>query len=175
MWVQATNLARVCTAKWQPLYAVVEKAGEPRPQLCQIFLSPYNWDHAYFYNNEWHAVDGNTIKVYEWANWRNYNSETDWQAIQYSNKQSITRPEEPVITNYTVTVEVNNADYWTVDTSEVTVASWTAVSAEANVLTIWTNTITATAAEGYVFSSWGTLPETVTEDLTITATFTADL
>ena len=38
---------------------------------------------------------------------------------------------------------------------------------------IGSNEITATAETGYAFSSWGTLPETVAEDLSITATFIA--
>ena len=38
---------------------------------------------------------------------------------------------------------------------------------------IGSNEITATAETGYNFSTWGTLPETVTEDLNITATFAA--
>ena len=40
---------------------------------------------------------------------------------------------------------------------------------------IGSNEITATAGTGYEFSSWGTLPATVTGDLTITATFIGEL
>ena len=77
--------------------------------------------------------------------------------------------------NYTVTIEVNDESYGSVDTSEVTVAYETPITAESNVLSIWENVeVTATAETGYVFSSWWILPETVTEDLTITASFEAE-
>lgn len=49
------------------------------------------------------------------------------------------------------------------------------ISANGNVLTVWewyeATEITATPNAGYVFSSWGNFPATVTGDLTITATF----
>ena len=77
------------------------------------------------------------------------------------------------VNQYTVTIQSNNTDYGTVDESSVTVDYGTAISVSNNVLTIWTTEITATAETGYEFSSWGTLPETVTEDLSITATFEA--
>lgn len=76
---------------------------------------------------------------------------------------------------YTATIESDDTDKWTVDVSEVTADYGTSISAEANVLTIWSTTITATAETGYVFASWWTLPETLTEDVTITATFEAPL
>lgn len=79
------------------------------------------------------------------------------------------------VNQYTATIESDDTDKWTVDVSEVTADYGTAISAEANVLTIGSTTITATAESGYVFDSWGTLPETLTEDVTITATFTAAL
>lgn len=75
------------------------------------------------------------------------------------------------VNQYTATIESDDTDKWTVDVSEVTADYGTAISAEANVLTIGSTTITATAEEWYAFSSWGTLPETLTEDVTITATF----
>ena len=59
----------------------------------------------------------------------------------------------------------------TVDVSSVTVDYGTGISSSDNVLTIGSNTITATAESGYEFSSWGTLPAIVESDLTITATF----
>ena len=75
------------------------------------------------------------------------------------------------VNQYTATIESDDTDKGTVDVSEVTADYGTAISAEANVLTIGSTTITATAESGYAFSSWGTLPETLTEDVTITATF----
>jgi hypothetical protein len=74
--------------------------------------------------------------------------------------------------NYTVTIEVSPEWAGSVDTSEVTVAYETPIEVEWRVLTIGENIeVIATAEEWYVFSSWWELPETVTEDLTITATF----
>lgn len=80
------------------------------------------------------------------------------------------------VNQYTAWIESADTDKGTVDVSEVTADYGTAISAEANVLTIGTTTITATAESGYAFSSWGvngeSLPATLTEDITITATFT---
>lgn len=76
--------------------------------------------------------------------------------------------------SYTVTFTPNDATYGSVSPASVTADYGTSISASSNVLTIWETEITATAEAGYVFSSWGTLPETVTEDLSITATFEAE-
>ena len=75
------------------------------------------------------------------------------------------------VNQYTVTIESNDDAMGTVDVSEVTADYGTAISVVDNVLTIGETTVTATAESGYAFSSWGTLPETVTGNLTITATF----
>ena len=77
------------------------------------------------------------------------------------------------VNQYTATISSDDETMWSVDVSEVTADYGTTISAEANVLTIGSTTITATAESGYAFSSWGTLPETLTEDVTITATFSA--
>ena len=76
--------------------------------------------------------------------------------------------------SYTITIASNDETYGTVDVASVDADYGTSISASSNVLTIWETEITATAEAGYVFSSWGTLPETVTEDLSITATFEAE-
>lgn len=78
------------------------------------------------------------------------------------------------VNQYTVSIASNDETYGTVDVASVTADYGTAISAESNVLTIGETEITATAETGYHFSSWGTLPETVTETLSITATFEAD-
>lgn len=75
---------------------------------------------------------------------------------------------------YTVTIATNDATYGTVSPTSVTAPYGTSISASDNVLTIGETTVTATAESGYVFSSWGTLPETVTGNLNITATFEAE-
>ena len=94
MAVQPTNLARLCTAKWQPIYVAVEKAWEPRLQYCQVFISPYNWQAVYYYDNNWNEASG-TFYVYEGNVWREYDADADGSAVAYSNKRVITEPENP--------------------------------------------------------------------------------
>ena len=83
------------------------------------------------------------------------------------------------VNEYDLTIAVDDDTHGSVDVSSVeNVPYGTAISAAENVLTIGTGSskteITATAEEGYVFSSWGTLPSSVTWDATITATFEAE-
>lgn len=84
------------------------------------------------------------------------------------------------VNEYDITIVSSDTDKGTVDVAAIDNAPYgTKISAAENVLTIWewasATVVTATAWEWYVFSSWGTLPSSVTGDLTITATFTADL
>lgn len=78
------------------------------------------------------------------------------------------------VNTYTVTIATNDATYGAVSPTSVTAPYGASISASDNVLTIGETEITATAETWYHFSSWGTLPETVTEALSITATFEAD-
>lgn len=79
--------------------------------------------------------------------------------------------------NYTVTIEPNDDTMGSVTTESVVVAYGTAISASWTTLTIWWAECTAIAEEWYVFVSynvaWESLPESVTWDLAITATFEA--
>ena len=81
--------------------------------------------------------------------------------------------------NYTVTITPNDDTMGSVTTESVVVAYGTAISASWTDLTIWWAECTATAEDWYVFVSynvaWESLPETVTWDLAITATFQAAL
>ena len=88
-------------------------------------------------------------------------------------KTTYTATYTATVNEYTVSIAPNDVSYWTVDENSLTVDYGTAISAEGNVLTVWEESITATAEEGYQFSSWGTLPATVTENVSITATFEA--
>lgn len=106
--------------------------------------------------------------TYTFSGWTPTIATVTWDATYTATYSS-------TVNQYTATIESDDTDKGTVDVSEVTADYGTSISAEGNVLTIWTTTITATAGEGYVFSSWGTLPETLTEDVTITATFTVAL
>lgn len=80
------------------------------------------------------------------------------------------------VNEYTVSISSNNIDYWTVDESSVSdIPYWTKLSTENNVLTIWEGRsaveVTATAEDGYVFSSWWEVPVTVTGNTSIQANF----
>lgn len=86
---------------------------------------------------------------------------------------------DKTVNEYDLTIAVNDNTMWSVDVSSVdNVPYGTAISAEANVLTIGEGesktVVTATAETGYVFKSWGTLPSSVSGDATITATFEAE-
>ena len=110
------------------------------------------------------AADAQYTYTFSWrdpAVWAIYKSTT--YTAQYSTTTN----------QYTVSIASNDVDYWTVDVASVTVDYGTAISATNNVLTIGDTEITATAETWYEFSSWGTLPATVTETLSITATFVA--
>lgn len=80
------------------------------------------------------------------------------------------------VNEYTVSISSNDTDYGTVDVASVAdVPYGTAISAEGNVLTIGTwasaTEVTATAEDGYAFSSWWELPATVTGNTSIQASF----
>lgn len=82
---------------------------------------------------------------------------------------------DATVNKYTATIAVDPAAWGSVTSESVEADYGTAISAEWNVLTIGETTITATAETWYEFSSWGTLPETLTADVTITATFEATI
>lgn len=99
---------------------------------------------------------------------------TWWNPTVWPINKNTTYSAVYAIDTFSVTISVNDADYGSVNVSSLSnVPYGTAISASDNVLTIGETTITATASEWYQFSSWGTLPATVTEDLTITASFDA--
>lgn len=81
------------------------------------------------------------------------------------------------VNEYTVTVNVNDGTWGTVDVPSVTVPYGTAVSASGNVLSIGSTDVTATPAQStaqysYAFGSWTGTTATVTGDMTVTANFT---
>ena len=89
-------------------------------------------------------------------------------------------PVPPTPEEYQITIDTNDIDFWDVDVHFIDeIEEWTAISTNANVLTIWEATITATAEDWYKFTSWkleddSDLPATVTEDLSIVANFELD-
>ncbi len=75
---------------------------------------------------------------------------------------------------YTVTINVNNSDYGYVEPWEITnVPYWTQVYIDDDmILHIGNTTVTPHANSWYEFYSWtGTIPATITEDVTVTAAF----
>lgn len=84
--------------------------------------------------------------------------------------------------DYIVTIAVNDPAYGTVDVQTVTVDYGASISASGNVLTVGSTDVTATANQAtaqytFAFGSWTGVPAggTVTDDLTVTANFTATL
>ena len=174
MAIEPTNMARLCTDKWQPLWVKLDAH-----KYCQIFVSPYTWDYLYFYNNEWHNVGDNDMYYYDRTRWVKVTDES--LKLQYSNKVrdfSVTPT-----TMCTVTLTVNDTDHMELDLNWTAFQSWdtisvpygTSVSANGNVLTIGTNVITATVVTAwYDFIAWRwemfwPLPQTITGDTTVEA------
>lgn len=83
---------------------------------------------------------------------------------------------DSTVNKYTVTITVNDDTYGHTEPATITnVPYGVAVSEnEDHTLSIGTTTVTPTAETGYHFSSWWTLPETITWATSITATFEAD-
>ncbi|MBQ9650785.1 MAG: InlB B-repeat-containing protein [Prevotella sp.] len=79
---------------------------------------------------------------------------------------------------YTLTIEPNEAGWGTVSpTSVANIPYNTATSSSSNTFTVNGTTVTATPSDAtaeytYAFSEWTDLPATVTDDVTVTATFT---
>ena len=83
---------------------------------------------------------------------------------------------DSTVNQYTASIASNDTNMGTVDVSSATVDYGTEISSNDNVLTIGSNTITATAESWYEFSSWvdnnwDPLPATIVWDMTIVATF----
>ena len=83
-------------------------------------------------------------------------------------------------TTYTVTIAVDNGTYGTVSKTSVNVAKDTAISVNGNVLTIGTETVTATPAQAtaqytYAFDEFAYTGTSVTGNITVTAKFTRTL
>ena len=83
------------------------------------------------------------------------------------------------VETFTITIGVNNDSYWSINPSwAINIASWTAILVdENNVLTIWSNEVTATPTVAtpeytYIFTGWtNNCGNELTGDCTITANF----
>jgi len=174
MAIVPTNMARLCTDKWQPLWVKLDAH-----KYCQIFVSPYTWDYLYYYNNEWHNVGDSDMYYYDRTRWVKVT--TEWLKLQYSNKVrdfSVTPAEWCVVTLMTNewwgSIKLN----WTIIEEEttITVPSWTSVSVNDVTLTIWDNVAVATPDVWYHFVWWTDsdfwpLPATITSDIDAMAEF----
>lgn len=148
-WNVCDRLLNPISELYVPTWTTVERSIRNRLQ--------------FFYNEEEIArVSPEEATHYEFSS---------WGELPETITENVTMTATFMPVNYTVTIGVSPEWAGTVDTQQVTVAYGTEIDTVGNELIIWSNDITATAESGYEFSSWGTLPETVTEDLTITATF----
>ncbi len=86
---------------------------------------------------------------------------------------------QAVVSDYTVTINVNNSAYGSVSQSSLTVSPGSAITINGAQLTIDGQTVTATPAAGvgttyYLFNNWSNASGTVTANRTITANFTME-
>ena len=75
------------------------------------------------------------------------------------------------VPNYTVTIESSDATKGTVSHGTLTVPAGTTFTSSGATLTVGETAITATPKTGYSFVSWSPASGTISEDMTITATF----
>lgn len=126
--------------------------------------------------------DGTVLKSWTVKDWetpvapadptREHYTFTGWNPTVWPISKNTTYSAVYAIDTFTVTFTVNDQSYGSVSPSSIAnVPYGESITAGNNAITIGETTVTATASEWYKFSSWGTLPETVTENLTITATF----
>ena len=106
---------------------------------------------------------------YTFVNWTNAVSEVTGDI-------TITANFEQTMDEYVVSIEVNSADYGSVDTASITVHYDTPITVEGNTITIDGTKITATPKENnaqytYSFVDWTNATDSITGDRTITANF----
>lgn len=186
LWVYDPNFTEVDSWKVYP-----EKAWENVPATDELLI--YDWeqptdigtfedwlestyqfvDYDGTVLKSWKVKDGET-PVAPTNPTREHYTFTGWNPTVWPINKNTTYSAVYAIDTFSVTISVNDVDYGSVNVSSLSnVPYGTTISASDNVLTIGETTITATAETWYQFSSWGTLPATVTENLTITATFEA--
>lgn len=105
--------------------------------------------------------------TYTFAGW----NPTVWPI---SKKTTYTATYTATVNKYTVTFATNNNTLGTVSPASVAnVPYGTAITSSSNTVTVGETTATATAETWAEFTSWSEIPSTVTENVTITATFTS--
>lgn len=115
----------------------------------------YTYAFSGWYDGETLLVDGDTV----------------------SSDMTITAVFTRTVNQYTATISNLNPGFGTVSVSSVTADYGSAISAASNVLTVGASTVTATpttadAQYTYAFGQWGSYPATLTQDVTITVSFT---
>jgi hypothetical protein len=195
-WLEYTQSAWNDGRTYWPTWKVVESDDEMWVYDTNEPTDLFVWesgDKVSYIFKDW---DGTVLKEWKVKEWTKPTAPADptraataqytytfawWnpEVAKISKKTVYTATYEATPRNYTVTIEPNDDTMGSVTTESVVVAYGTAISASWTTLTIWWAECTATAEEWYVFVSynvaWETLPETVTWDLAITATFDAVL
>lgn len=191
-WVELANPQTHDVETYWPVWKSLEDETVGY-YLTNVPTDLYNWDSgdevAYRFMN-WTTVL-QSWKVDEWET-PEYTGDTPTKSAtaQYTYTFSWWKPTvwpiykktdfkaqfDSEVNEYDINIAPNDRGYGTV--SETIVADipyGTKLSTDDNVLTIWEGTsaveVTATANDGYVFSSWGDVPATVTDDTSITAIF----
>ena len=185
------DLTSVTTSEYWPVWKALndEMVGY---YLTNVPTELYNWDEVDEVTYTFKDYDGTVLKTGKVDDGETPTAPADptreadaqytytfagWNPTvgKITKKTTYTATYTATVNQYDVTIASEDTDKGTVDESTATVDYWTAISAEENVLTIGTGedavVVTATPETGYVFSSWWELPATVTEDLSITATF----
>ena len=118
------------------------------------------------------ASDPDAQYTYSFSKWQ-LNGEDATGTVTTGTEDVFTAVFGSVINTYTVTIESNNAEYGTVDVSEIQdVPYGSTVTVSGNAITIGETTVTATAAETYQLNSWSVEDGyVIVGDTTITANF----
>lgn len=189
---QELSTASATVSEYWPVWKALEDE-EVGYYLTNVPTNLYNWDEgdevAYRFMNWTTVLD--SWKVDEWAT-PEYTGDTPTKAAtaQYTYTFSGWKPTvwpiykktdfkaqfDKEVNEYTVTIAVNNSDYWYTEPWTISNVPYgvSIVENENHTVNVGTVVVTPHANDGYHFSSWGTLPESVSGDVTITATFEAD-
>ncbi|MBQ8615671.1 MAG: hypothetical protein IJ415_03805, partial [Clostridia bacterium] len=123
------------------------------------------------------VVDGNTLIIGETTITATANDGykfVEWQNVPATVTENMTISAVFEKTTSTLTFSVATTGGGTISASAVDVAVGTAITVSGNTLTIGTETVTATANDGYKFVEWQNVPATVTENMNIQAVFEED-
>lgn len=186
------SLASVTVSEYWPVWKELEDE-EVGYYLTNVATNLYNWDEwdevAYRFMNwttvlqSWKIDEGETPEytwetptksataqyTYTFSGWK----PTVWPIVK---KTDFKAQFDKTVNKYTVTISVNDDTYGYTEPATINNVPYGVEISENedHTLSIGTTTVTPHAQTGYVFSSWGTLPSTVTWATSITATFEAE-